>query len=410
MKPGDQIGTDIMRFATRAMAALAALIACAPVSAQTSCSAANRYTLDWDAQTPKNSNLGTGSRNFTVTNGAGGNMTVTMSFAGDTTHYIDSGFGQTPNISVQNTGDIGASENTLFLAVDFANYTANLNLGANVAAVRFGFSVPVREVTFRIMDVDYSAGQFRDWVQVSGTNGASSYIGALSTPFGRNNTTNPGVTAPGVTYVGPGTVSGATITNGQLSGTGASSFTQNFGNIIATFAQPVTQVEVRYGNGPSSTMGGTAGIQSISIHDISFCPMPNINVVKTSAPVATSGINAFNIPGADVDYTITVTNTGGSTVDINSATIGDVLPSNVTFYNGDIDTGTAGTQNFVFTPGTSGLTLSAADVGYSNNGGTTYAYTPASGYDTAVNALRFLPQGTMAANSSFSVRFRARVK
>lgn len=399
------------RHALRVVFAVAALAA-APAFAQTSCNATNRYTLDWDAQTPKNTNLGTGSRNFTVTNGAGGSVTVTMSFAGDVTHYIDSGYGQTPNISVQNVGGIGASEYTLFLAVDFAGYASSIaTLGTNVAAVRFSFSTPVREVTFKTMDIDYSAGQFRDWVQVSGTNGAT-YVPAITTPYGRNNSTNPGVTAPGVSYVGAGTVSGAAVANNQIVGTGISALNQDYGTVTSVFAEPVTQVEVRYANGPSSTMSGTAGIQSIALHDMTFCPMPDVNVVKTST-VVSDGVNPTNpkgIPGATVDYTITVTNSGGSTVDVSSANIADILPSNVTFYNGDIDTATAGTQNFIFNSGTSGLTMAAANMAYSNNGGTSYAYSPTAGYDSNVNAIRFLPQGTMAANSSFTVRVRTQVK
>lgn len=383
-----------------------------PAAAQNSCNATNLFTLDWGGATPKNTNLGTGSRTFTVTNGAGNSVTVTMSFAGDTTHYIDSGFGQTPNISVQNVGGIAAGEYTLFLASDFTGYTSSLaTLGTNVAAVRFGFSVPVRDVNFAVLDIDYSAGQFRDWVRIGGSNGASTYTASVSTPFGNNNSGSPGVTSPGVAYVGAGTVSGAAIASGEAAGTGISATNQNYGNVMARFPAPVTQVELRYGNGPSSTMTGTAGVQSISIHDISFCPMPNLAIAKTSAPVATSGTdpNRFNIPGADVDYTITVSNTGGSTVDLNSQMIADILPAGVTFFNGDIDTATAGTQNFVFTAGTSGLTLTSANITYSNNGGSTFAYSPGAGYDVGVNALRFAPQGTMAANSSFSVRFRARV-
>lgn len=406
-----RVGQILPRFIAGLLIALFALSA--PVSAQTSCNATNRYTLDWDAQTPKNTNLTTANRNFTVTNGAGGSMTVTMSFAGDTTHYVDSGYGQTPNISVQNVGGIGASEYTLFLATDFAGYASNIGtLGTNVAAVRFAFSTPIREVTFKTMDIDYSAAQFRDWIQLSGTDGTSTFIPAISTPYGNNNSTSPGVTAPGVAYVGPGTVSGAAIANGQISGTGISALNQDYGTVTAVFAQPVTQVELRYANGPSSTMTGTAGVQSIAVHDISFCPMPNISVTKTSAVFSdgVSGANPKAIPGADVDYTITVSNTGGSTVDVNTALIADALPANMTFYNGDIDTVAAGIQNYVFTAGASGLTLGSGNITYSNNSGASYAYSPAAGYDTAVNALRFAPQGTMAANSSFTVKFRARVK
>lgn len=390
--------------------AVLATISCGTAQAQTSCDANNRFTLDWDAQTPKNTALGTGSRSFPVTNLAGQTVTVTLSFAGDTTHYIDSGFGQTPNISVQNVGGIGATENTLFLATDFLGFTTDITSTTNVAVVRFGFSVPVRDVAFKIMDVDYTTGQFRDWVRVGTSNGASTYVPTLASPYGgRNNVSNPGQTAPAVTYIGAGTTAGYSFISGDLAGTGISALNQDLALINTTSVVPITQAEIRYGNGPASTMTGTAGIQSISIHDISFCPMPVIAIAKSVAPVAVSltDPNRFNIPGADVDYTITVTNSGGSTVDLSTTLIGDLLPPEVTFFNGDIDTVTAGTQNFVFTPGSTGLTLAAANITYLNAGNT--SITPAAGYDPLVRTVRWLPQGTMAANSSFTIRFRTRI-
>jgi hypothetical protein len=88
----------------------------------------------------------------------------------------------------------------------------------------------------------------------------------------------------------------------------------------------------------------------------------------------------------------------------------DPLPAATSFYNGDIDDAGPLATNFEFVPGTSGLTFAAANLAYSNNGGSSYAYSPAAGYDAAVNAIRLSAQGTMAANSSFSIRFRTRIK
>jgi hypothetical protein len=82
----------------------------------------------------------------------------------------------------------------------------------------------------------------------------------------------------------------------------------------------------------------------------------------------------------------------------------------VTFLNGDIDSAGPLTNNFEFVPGASGLTFAAGNLSYSNNGGASYAYTPAAGYDPLVTAIRLNPQGVMAANSSFTLRFRARIK
>lgn len=380
--------------------------------AQTTCSAGNIHRLDWDVQTPLNTNLGTGSRTFSAISTNGGSVNVTMSFAGEVGRYINSGFGQTPNISVQNTGGIGAGQNTLFLANDFVNYVSNLNIGADVAVVRFTFATAVRDVTFTVLDIDFFAGQFRDWVQISGSNGASTYIPTITSAAGNVNTSSPGGTAPSTVYVGPGTVSGAAIANGQVNGiTGNSTATQTLGNITMNFPQPITQIELRYGNGPASTMTGTAGTQSISIHDISFCPMPSLTVVKSSTPLITtlSDPQHFNIPGADVVYSITVANTNASTIPAGVIDLTDALPANMTFFNGDFNGPSAGTNNFELIAGTSGVALAPANVTYSTTGTAPWTHTPAAGYAASVRGIRFNPQGIMAENSSFTIRFRMRI-
>lgn len=180
--------------------------------------------------------------------------------------------------------------------------------------------------------------------------------------------------------------------------------------MIVTFVQPITTLEIRYGNYPLQLGETTTNQQWISVHDLTFCPMPAVTVAKTSTVFETAGVNRFNVPGADVVYTLTVTNSGGSPVDLNGMALTDPLPAQATFFNGDFDGAGAGTTAFGFNAGTSGVTMPASALTFSNNGGSTYAYAPAAGYDPAVNAIRFAPTGSMAANSSFSVSFRARIR
>jgi uncharacterized repeat protein (TIGR01451 family) len=137
--------------------------------------------------------------------------------------------------------------------------------------------------------------------------------------------------------------------------------------------------------------------------------MPSISTTKSSAPLGTTGAARFDAPGSDVVYTITVTNNGGSPVDASTIVLTDTLPAQASFYNGDFDTTLPGTDPFLLTAGTSGVTLVAANTTYSNNG-TTYVYTPAAGYDANVKGVKFQPQGTMAANSSFTIKYRVQVK
>ena len=65
--------------------------------------------------------------------------------------------------------------------------------------------------------------------------------------------------------------------------------------------------------------------------------MPSIAVAKTSTPLATTGPDRFNAPGSDVVYTLTVTNSGGSPIDLAGLVLADLLPPQTTFYNGDFD-------------------------------------------------------------------------
>lgn len=390
--------------------ALAAALAAAPAFAQTSCNAANQFSFDFGTAPAQTLNYANVS-NFTATNGLGGNRPFSVSFQTfDLTSSVVAG-NQLPAISALINDGTPAAGNNLVIGGTFAGRSGNIGANTRVIATRFTFAQPVREFSIQTNDIDFASNQFRDWLRVTGTDGTTTFTPSIATPFGTNNGAGPKTNASSSLQLGVSTTP-LTVAVTDAIGNANSGNNASTGTLTATFTQPVTTVELRYANSNQAPGGaGNTGQQAFGVEVIRFCPMPQIAITKAAAPVSTSGTdpNRFNIPGADVDYTITVTNSGGSTVDINSALIADILPANVTFFNGDIDAGTPGTQNFVFTAGTSGLTLGTGNIAYSNNGGASYAYTPAAGYDTNVNALRFSPQGTMAAASSFSIRFRTRI-
>ncbi|MGH6781823.1 MAG: hypothetical protein ACREB5_06945, partial [Sphingomonadaceae bacterium] len=301
--------------------------------------------------------------------------------------------------------------NSLVVGGIFTARTADIFSNTRVIRAIFTFPVPIRDMNVTVHDIDYTNNQYRDWFAVVGRNGASSYVPVMTTPFGTVNTlAGPRSNASSSLRLGPETTP-YNVNQAAAVGTGASGNNVNTGNITVSFAQPVTSVELRYGNYPYTSGETTTGQQGYGVDGISFCPMPNVAVAKASAPYVTvaGDPNRFAIPQADIAYTLTVTNSGGSPVDLGSTFLSDILPANMTFYNGDYDGAGAGTANYEFAAGSSGLTLVPANVTYSNNGGASYAYAPAAGYDANVKALRFAPQGTMAANSSFTIRFRARV-
>ena len=142
-----------------------------------------------------------------------------------------------------------------------------------------------------------------------------------------------------------------------------------------------------------------------------------LTVSKTVAIWDPASAGLYAVPGNDVIYTIMAANTGGSAADIDSIVLFDLIPSDITFYNGDIDDGGPETDPVSFSQtGGAGLTLTyATDVKYSNSvtkpvNFAACTYSPSAGYDSNVTYICFNPKGAMAAGDpdpTFSVSFRA---
>jgi len=147
--------------------------------------------------------------------------------------------------------------------------------------------------------------------------------------------------------------------------------------------------------------------------EVPICYAPSPTVSKTSATYETVGINRFNIPAADVIYTITLTNPG-TQIDTGALAIVDTLPPQLTFYNGDIDDAGPLTGNYQFVDGSPTSSLACCTVAYSSlTSGTDFSYVPAAGYDASVRRIRYTPTGAMAPGSttatSFQIRLRGRI-
>jgi uncharacterized repeat protein (TIGR01451 family) len=130
-----------------------------------------------------------------------------------------------------------------------------------------------------------------------------------------------------------------------------------------------------------------------------IAPTVTKSVVAYSDPINNT-TNPKLIPGGIARYTITITNPGGPTFDANSLNLTDIIPTNTKMYVGDING--SGSGPVIFTQGSvsSGLTYTrSTDLTFSNNSGSSYAYTPtadANGFDTNVTNLKINPKGTMA--------------
>jgi uncharacterized repeat protein (TIGR01451 family) len=155
-----------------------------------------------------------------------------------------------------------------------------------------------------------------------------------------------------------------------------------------------------------TTPGGTITPQ---LGDVVTCTITNtrvgtnalLSVTKLATPVSdpvNGSINPKLIPGAVVNYSFVVANTGPNAVDNNSVWLIDALPA-------QLRVGTAASPVFTQGSPSSGLTFSAGtDIRYSNSATapSSFAactYTPTAAYDAAVKFVCLNPKGTMAGST-----------
>ncbi len=127
--------------------------------------------------------------------------------------------------------------------------------------------------------------------------------------------------------------------------------------------------------------------------------------------------NPKAVPGAEVRYTISVTNQGLGPVDSDSLVITEVVPANTDLY---VDTTSGDPMQYIEGPTPSGLTPLnyAADVTFSDQpgGGPPYTYVPSgTGFDPNVTGFQIQLQGVMNGavggnNPSFNIQFRVVVE
>lgn len=266
------------------------------------------------------------------------------------------------------------------------------------------FSEAVTNLQFTLTDIDQ--GSWDDFVEVYYDTG-SGFVNAKTGAF---DTLGPSVAADDETF-GDG-----------WEGIASSASTSSNGNIAFDFGTlQVTAVRIIYFSSNDAGGGGfnPAG-QQLGISDVAYDKiMPLLSAIKSVSMVAASGAASFAIPGSDVYFTLTVTNSGDGTVDTDTLFLADPIPAEVEFYNADIDGGGPATGAVYFTQSGAGLTFAlGTDVRYSNAGSApanfaACAYNPSAGYDPNVRYLCLNPKGKMLAGApdpTFSVQFRARIK
>lgn len=387
-------------------AALPLLLASMP--AQAACDASNTYSFAFASVA--NSSLSYGSTyTYTATNPLGATRAFTFRALNYGLSSIQVNSDNMPQISSDLTSGTGGK--TFQLGGVFPSRTASITSNTRTIRLTITFPVAVRDIIINSHDLDFTSNQFRDWLHVTGTDGTSIFAPVLSAPAGNNNGAGARTATGSSVNFGADNAPYVLTSNEGVGISTSADVAVTTGDVAISFPQPVTSVTISYGNFPLQSGESATGQQRVGISQVRFCPMPAIAVAKTSAPyITTAGSpDRFNAPGSDVAYTLTVTNSGGSPVDLSSLVLTDVLPANMTFYNGDYNSSSPGMGPFELVAGSSGVTLPAGGRAYSNNNGSTYAYTPGAGYDANVDAVRLTPSGSMAANSSFTIRFRARI-
>ncbi|NML05160.1 hypothetical protein [Sphingomonas sp. G-3-2-10] len=148
---------------------------------------------------------------------------------------------------------------------------------------------------------------------------------------------------------------------------------------------------------------------------MAFAPL---TITKTSAVVSDPQGNLLpkRVPGSLVDYTVTISNPNGALTTVNGVTFADAIPANTVLRVGDLGL-LPGSGPIVYTDGLSLLSYSFTSLGsstdrldFSNDHGATWTYTPSGEFDANVTNIRVRMGGNQVAGSSFTLRFRVKVK
>jgi|GEM_PF-1071991 len=303
--------------------------------------------------------------------------------------------GQNPTVFNFFTGGLNPVEDTLTVVADQVNQAGEVVITITLPRSFTG-------VQFSVFDVDFGVNQFADRLEVQGSNG-----GVI---------VNPQLTNGNVNFV----------SGNAIIGDGASGADAALGNVVVTFTQAVDTIILRYGN--HTTAPADPGQQGIGLHDLFVCsPDVDLTVSKVSSIIAdpvNGTTNPKAIPGATVEYLITVTNIGADSVFQDTVSVLDNGPAGAKMCLIDRNGGPVifsdpgGNSDLTYQYGGPGdvaadLSVTTDDLEFSNNSGTTFTYVPVddgTGCDANVTDFRVNPSGAFSGGGNFTITVRYEVE
>lgn len=228
-------------------------------------------TLDWNKVSWT---AGTLTQSYDIDPASPGND-VTVTITGNTSQLTLDGSGntQTPYISSQIEGGMGAGTKTLDLAADFANLTQSVTVTVTFSSA---YAQGAKNVSFSIFDVDYSnvngngGAKFEDQIRsIIGTTSGNASVAPAVTGSADNSVTGSGTLTAKIT----GTVTSVDAGTGS----NAANATVNFGSTA------IRSFTFAYGNGTALPSNTDPTRQHIGLYNINFTPVPEINPALASA-------------------------------------------------------------------------------------------------------------------------------
>ena len=339
------------------------------------------FNMTWDASVTT----------ATISGGAAARVSTTVSYANGNRTLV-----------LNVTSSFASSDQIIVSGLRFTSFTAASALNRLILEVgNNGLTTGLDDKSIQIVPVTHAASVTPDTTRVSRlpSNGTNYTANLTVTNTGNVSdsydllTTTPLTPITVISIAGTGVTQGANPDSARLASIApgvarAVTVTYSVGNVAAGVTDTLI-LTARVVGTPAAFDDGREELNVIR---------PGVSVLKGVNP------NGTQLPGTDLTYTVTLTNAGSAPAA--SIVTVDTLSSNVMFQVGSVVNNLPG-----------GL---AATLAYSNDGGSTWTYVPASqacgaptGFDRCVNRVRWTLTGTLsstAPDNTGTVQFISRIR